>query len=230
MQHIERHIGEKTFTYAYSPEPDHTQHGEGVTHPNVAQVCEHLTTIITELVEKLKPLGARSRISVIVTADHGHIDIDKANSVFLEPTDDIYKYLKTVFSVRRKEKRGEEKRGEESRKEKKSHLRQEPHTDPRIPFFTVREGMHQDFEIFFKEEYPQWHLVSIEEAENMKLFSDSEMSPVARKRAGDYFAFSRTKGIFSPQGDKMETAVGMHGGFLPEEMLVPLVIIPIPTK
>jgi hypothetical protein len=61
----------------------------------------------------------------------------------------------------------------------------------------------------------------------LKLFSDKEtLSPLAKQRAGDYIAFSTTKGVLYAEGESCKKFKGMHGGLLPDEMFVPFIVIP----
>ena len=59
----------------------------------------------------------------------------------------------------------------------------------------------------------------------MNLFGDKPFTDLSKLRAGDYIALSVTKGLFTLSG-QIKQVRGMHGGLLPDEMFVPLIIIP----
>ena len=80
-RHIEKTYREgKTFYYAYYREPDHTMHIKGATSEKALQ-------LIREIEQELSSWKNRfDNLLLLITADHGHIDID---GVVLEDYPDI---------------------------------------------------------------------------------------------------------------------------------------------
>jgi len=86
--------------------------------------------------------------------------------------------------------------------------------------------MEQVFARQFVERFgDQFVLISPDEAERLGLFGPEPLAPVTRERIGTAIGISSEprRILIEPCG-KCGEQIGSHGGLLPEEMLVPLVI------
>lgn len=79
------------FLYVYCPEPDHTMHLNGVTHPKTKE-------LIAEINQKIEDLAINSKDTLfIITADHGQIDVDGYIDFYLD--EELLKQLEHPFSL-----------------------------------------------------------------------------------------------------------------------------------
>ncbi len=69
------HNGRK-FIYTYNPEPDHMKHTEGTNSINALTHLKEMDNQLEKLAQELRDTGQRDT-AIIVTADHGLIDIDE---------------------------------------------------------------------------------------------------------------------------------------------------------
>ncbi|XP_046561053.1 glycerophosphocholine cholinephosphodiesterase ENPP6-like [Haliotis rubra] len=65
----------------YYPEPDHTGHGYGPDSQQVKDKVKYMDGILGYLMEKLKDNDLENTVNVIVTSDHGMVDVDNINKV-----------------------------------------------------------------------------------------------------------------------------------------------------
>jgi hypothetical protein len=66
-------------------------------------------------------------------------------------------------------------------------------------------------------------LLTIDEVDELRLFGPESLSTLTTERLGDYLALNAThEMIVTPS--KGEPMRGSHGGLLPNEVLVPLII------
>ena len=93
---------EKQFIYAYNEEPDHTMHDVGVRNEIAKNLIKSISKNMQKLVENTKDT------LFIVTADHGHIDMEEYIKIYEEKEImkllEIYPYLEpraTAFKVKR---------------------------------------------------------------------------------------------------------------------------------
>jgi len=70
--------------------------------------------------------------------------------------------------------------------------------------------------------------LTIDEVEELKLLSKGKLSSEAKKRTGTHVAFAPGRALFVFDPNLKSNSygmVGMHGGLLTEEVLIPLVVI-----
>jgi len=72
----------KTLTYLYVPELDQLAHRFGVSSTNWLEALEDVDMELSRLSERLQP-----GVGIVVTADHGIVDVPRANQVMLEKFD-----------------------------------------------------------------------------------------------------------------------------------------------
>ena len=181
-----------TYTYFYYPKVDSAVHSHGPSSAAVRQEVEELN----DALEHLKnALDGRARI--IVSSDHGGIEVDRSRKVLLDPDDRVSLLLMTP-----------------------------PSGEPRAPFFHVRPGAAGDFAEAFRSEFgEQFALLSAQEVVELKLLGPGEPSPVTYSRMGDYMALSAGGEALIYAVDKgMLEMTGFHGGLEPDEMRIPLIV------
>ena len=137
--------------------------------------------------------------AIVVSADHGLIDV-AANAHEIEPDDELVGYLE-----------------------------HEPWgTSPSV-MLQVRENRAVEFEARFRERFGEdFYLLPTDEALELELFGPGPVSPVTRRRMGNYLALSAGSSAihynYHRTRERDPRKVADHGGLTPDEMIVPLVV------
>lgn len=135
------------------------------------------------------------RARVIVTADHGLTRVDRRHQTELKDGDPLLDLLRLP-----------------------------PTGEPRVPLFFTRDGALEDFADAFRERFGATHaLLTIDEVDELRLLGPEPLAAETRRRLGDFMAISATADAISYKPD--EPMLGYHGGLLPGEMRVPLIVI-----
>jgi hypothetical protein len=185
---IERATG-PTYTYLYVSFVDTAEHNKGVWSKAARRALRLVATRLEYMAERLA-----GRVRIVITADHGQIDLALDEQVFLDgdPLLDL--------------------------------LVAPPHCEPRGPAFHVLLGKAAAFEEEFRARFARdFALLTVEEADGLRLFGPDAMSTETKRRLGDYVAIAlepRTLGL-RPE----RPMVGFHGGLMPDEVRVPLVVL-----
>ncbi|MEK7692620.1 MAG: alkaline phosphatase family protein [Chloroflexota bacterium] len=102
-------------------------------------------------------------------------------------------------------------------------LRLPPSGEPRVPSFYAREGRADRFAAAFRDRFGDTHaLLTIDEVEALRLLGPDALSPETRRRLGDFMAVSATSDAILHRPDS--PMIGFHGGLLPDEMRIPLIV------
>jgi hypothetical protein len=184
-----------TYTHWYMPDIDSICHHKGVEHPDVIPLVMGIDAELDRLAERLE-----GRVRIIVSADHGLIDVPRDNQVLLRDGDPILDWLAVP-----------------------------PTGDARMPIFHLREGRDpQQFAAMFRERFgDRMILISTDEAERLELFGPGSMSPVARQRFGHFIALPYRPATlaYHPANKPVgELFIAVHAGLSPQEMWVPLCV------
>ena len=183
-----------TYTYLYLHDIDTLCHHVGVDSPDVLPLVQHIDAELRRLSESL---AGKARI--VVSADHGLIDVPKEQQALLMDGDPLLDLLVVP-----------------------------PSGDARMPVFHVREGRRAPFvERFTSRFADRMALVETDDAERMGLFGPGTMSPVARLRFGDFVAFPFRPATlaYHPANKPLgHLYLAVHAGLSPEEMWVPLCV------
>jgi hypothetical protein len=186
-----------TYTHLYLPDIDTVCHHVGVDHPDVLKV---VLRIDAELDRLSRTLGDRAR--VVVSADHGLIDVLKSDQAFVTDGDPLL-----------------------------AMLRVPPTGDARMPIFHVLPEHREQFTDLFDERYgDQMLLLDTGEAERLALFGPGPIAPVVRPRFGDFIAIPYRRATLAyaavavPGAAPAAPYIGQHAGLSPEEMRVPLCV------
>ena len=152
-----------------------------------------LRLVSTRLETMAERLAAKARI--VITADHGQIDLAPEQQLFV---DDDAALLGLLIAP--------------------------PHTEPRGPAFHVKAGMQVAFEDNFRGRWgDRFALLTVGEADELRLFGPEEMSDEAKRRLGDYVALALEPVTLGLRPER--PMVGFHGGLMPDEVRVPLVVL-----
>ena len=159
-RHIER-ATRPTYTYLYVPFVDQAEHAHGVFSRETRQALAMVDAELSRLGE-----GAPAGTRIVVTADHGQIDVADADTCEL-PDDDRMLGL----------------------------LRAAPSGDPRVPLFHVQPGREAAFEAMFRDRFGErFVLLTTDELVSIQLLGPS-VSPRTRALLGDYTAIPGTNSV-----------------------------------
>ncbi len=190
--------GGPTFTYFYTPQPDQLLHRYGADHDRVRAAIEDLDHALADLDLELAALQRPARI--VVTADHGHLEVGPGEYHPIEPGSPVL-----------------------------APLRCPPSGDVRTLYWHVREGEHEAFRRCFEREYGQYaFLLSTDEVEQLGLFGPEPLSDEMRLRVGDFTSIAiggvvmRWSG--APDEERFKKQRSHHSGLSEQEMRVPLIL------
>ncbi len=183
--------GKPTFTFFYVPDLDTAQHESGTSGSKVKKLVKGIDSLLMELRRSLQ-----GEVRIIVSADHGLVDVPTTRQFVLADGDPMLKYLEVP-----------------------------PSGEPAMPVFHVRPGQERKFEEFFSSSYGAFmELLSVSDAEALGLFGSDGISVTMRSRLGDFIGIAAEPMVFlyEAPGQKPSGLVAYHGGLQPEVMRVPL--------
>jgi len=186
-----------TYTHLYLPDVDTACHHLGADHPDVLPVVMRIDAELERLADAL-----RGRARLVVSADHGLIDVLKSDQAFLTDDDPMLAMLQVP-----------------------------PSGDARMPIFHARPERRAALAEAFAERFgDRMILLETAEAERLELFGPGALSPAARRRFGDFIAIAYRRATLAyapvalPGAAPVAPYIGQHAGLSPEEMLVPLCV------
>lgn len=182
-----------TYTHLYLPEIDTICHHLGVDHPEVVPKVMAIDREIGRLAE-----AVAGRAKLVLSADHGLIDVPRDDQLFLFPGDPLLELLMVP-----------------------------PTGDARMPVFHVYQEAREEFSQQFTTRFgDRMHLVATDDAERSELFGPGAFSEHARPHFGDFIAFPFRPGTLA-YSDKPVSNVflAVHAGLSPQEMWVPLCVV-----
>jgi hypothetical protein len=156
-----------------------------------------LRTIDRKLARLRGSLPAYSRL--IITADHGHVNLPGERNLSLRDGDPLLDELTCP-----------------------------PSGEPAVPMFHVRPGRDRHFEKSFRSRFGEFFaLLSTDEVEQMRLLGPRRLTPLARRRFGDYLGIAPQPAAlgYVPPGFAQPHHLGIHAGLSSGEMFVPLVLV-----
>lgn len=188
----------RSYLHAYWPQLDSLAHEFGIHSPEVADAFAALDAGFARLVEVARQTNSR----ILVTADHGFIDTSAAETLDLDDHPGLRDTLLLPLCG-----------------------------EPRMAYAYVRAGRETQFEDYVRKKL----------AERVQLFRSAEIleqgwlgpgeaHPALRDRLGDYVLVPRSRIILRDwlRGEPRHTHIGVHGGLSAAEMIVPLVVAPLP--
>lgn len=188
----------RSYIHAYWPQHDTLAHEYGIRSEPVAEAYETLDTAFAQLVEIARSHDSR----VIVTADHGFIDTSAEETIDLDDHPELRETLLLPLCG-----------------------------EPRASFAYVRAGREAAFEDYVQNRLgDRVHLFRSEAVLSQGWLGPGEAHAALQDRLGDYVLLPRGHGILRDWllGEKRYTHIGVHGGLSKAEMIVPLVVAPLP--
>ncbi|MCO5165471.1 MAG: alkaline phosphatase family protein [Planctomycetes bacterium] len=184
-----------TYSYLYLSSVDALSHTFG---PLTPEVRDHLAGLDQELARLADGLQGRGRMAL--SADHGLIAVAPERKHLLRAGDPFVDLLRAP-----------------------------PSGEPRAPLLHARPGradrVKGEFEARFGDAFA---LLTIDEAADLELFGPGPFTSTARARVGDFVALSGGPDVLlyrpGPEPTGTEKLVGYHGGLLPAEVRIPLVV------
>jgi hypothetical protein len=182
----------KSYTYFYYPGIDSAAHAFG---PSSAAVREEVEILDAALERLSGALDGSAR--VVVSSDHGGIDVDPAQKRLLDPAEHLATLLRTP-----------------------------PSCEPRAPVFHVVPGAEAEFAESFRARFgDHFALLTTQEVQDLGLLGPRAASAVGRARLGDFMALSAGHDVLIYAADQgMTQMIGFHGGLTPDEIRIPLVV------
>ncbi len=185
-----------TYSYLYLSSVDALSHAHG---PRSDEVREHLLGVVDPQLARLAD-GIAGRARLALSADHGLIEVPPAGKHLLLRDDPLV-----------------------------ALLRAPPSGEPRAPLLHARPGEADRVRAMFEERFGHaFALLTTDEAAALELFGPGPFTDSARARVGDFVAVAGAPDVllYRP-GDEAtgtEKLVGYHGGLLPPEVQIPLVV------
>ena len=179
--------------YLYLPMVDSAAHRDGPDAPATLRALEAVDQALTIIAEHVD-----GRARIVVSADHGELNVSAAEKGLFLPDDDIIEELHTP-----------------------------PHGEPRVPMFCVRPGREAAFEAEFRARWGRhWALLRRSEAEQLRLFGPEPLSALAAERIGSHIAVSAERNVlvYGEAGNRVSALNGYHAGLRAEEMEIPLLL------
>ncbi len=184
-----------SYTYVYLPEFDALCHQAGAH-------AEEATALLVEIDAQLARLAEAvgGKATLVVSADHGYLDIPVAERHGLEASDPLNDYLVTPVTG-----------------------------EPRTPLFFVKDGQHEAFIAAFDERFgDRFALLAMDEVESLGLLGPGPMTPFARKRFGDFMAIALQPATLlhvEAGWDPAKDHASEHAGLTHDETAVPMVVV-----
>jgi len=184
----------KTFTYAYWPELDHLSHVKGV---NSRAVRKHLAVLDAGFDELLHRLKGTDTI-LLVTADHGFVDVSPERIVSVSDHPDLRETLRLPLCG-----------------------------EPRTAYCYVFPDRSRAFMDYAESELSEYAVcVESEALIERGYFGPGPSHPGLRDRIGDFTLLMRDGYAIrdTMPGEEPPALIGMHGGCSSAELLVPLIV------
>jgi len=190
----------RSYVHAYWPQIDSLAHEYGIRSPQVAEAFAALDAGFARLVDVARDSGSR----VIVTADHGFIDTSAEETIDLDDHPGLRETLLLPLCG-----------------------------EPRMAYAYVRAGRETRFEDYVRENLSdRVQLFKSADILQQGWLGPGEAHPALRDRLGDYVLVPRGRTILRDwlKGEPRHTHIGVHGGLTAAEMVVPLVVAPLPES
>lgn len=186
---------EKTFTFAYWAKLDALSHEYGAASPEVAAHFEELDCTFRAFIQDIEG----SRATVLVTADHGHIDTAPDRVLHLEEHPALREDLTLPLCG-----------------------------DPRVAYCYVRAHRRGHFETYIDENLSHCcELQLSQRLLEQGYFGLGTPHPRLQERIGDYILLMKDNYVISERlaGESPFSQTGVHGGLSADELYVPLVVV-----
>ena len=183
-----------TCIYLYLPQVDSLAHKLGASHEDTLNAATQIDRLLGALAAEL-PSGA----SMVMTADHGHLDAQPRHTYSLTASDEIARLCGGALTG-----------------------------DQRAVYAHVPEGnMDAVREAVYRKCGSDFLVLTAEEVESAGLLGVGALSADTRYRMGNALLLSTGSAVLDYRaavGDDLYPLVSHHGGLTPDEMRIPLVI------
>lgn len=182
-----------SYTYLYLSQLDHESHKHGWDSDTVNDVLRDIDEQLSLLKESV---GSRAKI--IVTADHGHINVPQEKHMELQHDDSLLRLLECP-----------------------------PSGESRVPIYHGRSGQERALADELSERWGEGFIfITPDDVEATNLYGDAPLHSLTRSRLGTYIGLSADPSAieYIPKGKTSVGHIGMHGGLSAEEMRVPLIL------
>jgi hypothetical protein len=190
----------RSYVHAYWPQIDSLAHEHGINSPQVAEAFTALDAGFAQLVDVARSNNSR----VVVTADHGFIDTCVDETIDLDDHPGLRETLLLPLCG-----------------------------EPRAAYAYVRTSREAQFEDYVLGQLAdKVHLLRSEDVVRRGWLGPGEAHAALRDRIGDYVLIPRGRAILRDwlKGEERHTHIGVHGGLTAAEMIVPLVVSPLPES
>ena len=194
----------RNFFFAYWDKLDTLAHKYGPGSDSCkVELAKISYLFLTEFIQKLSK-KTRKETLLIISADHGQIDINPREVIYLNKDKFIMENL---------------------RKDKKGDIIL-PTGGPRSVFLHIKKGKLDDVFLYLRNKLrKKADVFLMEEAIRLGLFGKKKINPRFRKRLGDLLVLPhKNYTIWRKYKNKKFKHLGHHGGLSKEEMVVPLAI------
>jgi len=191
LRHLLSRERKPTFVYAYWDLVDTECHAYG---EKSEQFIAEVANFDFSLRRELLDKIEDEGALIVFTADHGHIDTTPEKRLNLKDHPAIVENIKAL-----------------------------PSGEPRLLYLHVKEEALERVHDYIATELREWcWLLKKEELLSMGLLGTGEVREESRKRLGDLILIPKEdRTLFYPYTSKEMPLIGRHGGFTPEEMVVP---------
>lgn len=193
LHHL-RKINEPSFTHFYIEDIDSLSHRKGPFSDNVTGLLARIDRELSKLSEELG-----DKVRIVVSADHGHIDVPREHHHILNYDDPILDFLEAP-----------------------------PSGESRNPIYHVKQGRTDDFVNTFQARYGgDFLLVEPDDLQAEMLLGPEALSDLTRQRLGSFVGLAKGPGAieFIAKHGKSKNHRGMHGGLSKHEIQVPLFLL-----
>jgi len=181
----------KLFLTAYWDDIDPISHIYGPFSKEVLEETGLFFYSLENILIKNLSKRARKETLLIITSDHGQIEVSKKEAVRLSR----YPFIKRSLLI-------------------------QPTGEFRSSYLYVKRDKIESLYKYLSKNFPSLWVVKSEEAIKMGLFGETEPKFDPMERVGDILVVPKGRGIFAYLPEK-EPLLGRHGGLSKEEMIVP---------
>lgn len=181
------------FYYLYLWDLDSQSHETGPESEKTYNLLEKLNNLVENLASKLK-----KGVKLVITADHGQIQIREENRFYLTSDHPVVSCLKTI-----------------------------PYGEPRATQFLVKPEAIESFRKYFTRDFgPYFDLYTQKETEKLGLFGTTKFSAFAKGNFGNFLALAKDHNLLLYKDKEYPLGIhtGEHGGNSSTERVIPLLV------